>query len=72
MNFQIKKLNISQIFLVLKPFEWVFFPRLYRHTKDNTWMNDYGNNHTNFRFLFIDLKIIHINYPDEQVDKNKP
>lgn len=70
MKIQLRKLNIAQVVLVLTPFEWVFFPRKYRVTPD-MWVEPAGN-YTQFRFLFIDLKVMHINRPDEQENKKKP
>ena len=71
---QFKKLNVGQVLLVLTPLQWTFFPRWYRHTPKNTWGHDYGNNHTEIIFLFINLKIIYLDSPSpkEQVVIHNP
>lgn len=66
-NVKLKKLNITQIELIFSPFEWIIFPRIYRITPD-MWVKQSGN-YTEFRFLFLAVRLIHITYSTSTKDR---
>jgi hypothetical protein len=59
-----RKINIYQIIITLTPLEWRLIPFVIRRTHDNSFGNDYTDNHTHVHFLFIDIRFLHYSLPN--------